>query len=100
MNDSKAMIVVRRVYDTVESALWAALLAGVSYFAICIVPAIPENARRAESVRTLTVAAENSSYCEKWGMKRGTHAHTLCMMDLQRLRQKIEQELADDGNIL
>jgi hypothetical protein len=94
------MAVVRRVYDVVESALWAALLAFVIFFLIRVVPSIPENARRAESIRMLNVAAENSVYCERWGMKRATHEHTLCTMDLQELRRKIERERADDGSVL
>jgi len=77
------MTLVRKVYDTVECALWAALLSFVIFFAICVAPDLPENARRAASIRALNIAEENKSYCEQWGMKRGTHEHTLCTMDLQ-----------------
>ncbi len=100
MNSSKTVTVVRKVYEFVECALWATMLAFVIYFLIFFAPHLPEMARRAESIRALEIAAENSSYCEKWGMKRGTHEHTLCTMDLQELRKKIERELADDANIL
>lgn len=94
MKSSKAMIVVRQVYDCVESALWAALVAFVLYVLINVLPNLPENARRAESIRASNLAAENRSYCERWGMKPGTH--TSCTMDLQALRRTIEQEIADD----
>jgi hypothetical protein len=100
MNSSKTMTIVRQVYDCVESALWAALLAFVIYFLIHFVPSLPEAARRAESIRTLRIAAETSALCEEWGMKQGTHEHTLCTMDLRKFRKKIEQEFADDGSIL
>ncbi len=97
MNPSKAMVIVRHVYDWVESALWAGLLAFVVYFLIDIVPNLPEMTRRAESLRTLQIAAENHAYCEKWGMKQGTQAHTRCTIDLQAFRQSIQRELSDDG---
>jgi hypothetical protein len=86
MVSSKAMTVVRQVYDWVESALWAALLACVVCFVINVVPNLPETTRRAESVRALKIAAENRSYCERWGMKQGTPEHSRCTIDLQQLR--------------
>jgi len=53
--------------------------------------------RRAESMRALKIAAENRSYCEKWGMKQGTHEHALCTIDLQELRTSIARDLSDEG---
>jgi hypothetical protein len=94
------MIVVRKVYDNVECALWAGLLSFVIYFATMIAPNLPEMARRAESLRALKTAGENRAYCEKWGMKPGTHEHAVCTMDLRQLRRKIKQDLADEGSIL
>jgi hypothetical protein len=99
MHPSKAMAIIRQVYDLVESALWAGLIAFVLYFVIYIVPTLPEVARRAESIRSANIAAENSAWCEKWRMKRGTHEHTLCTMDLQEFRDKIEDELARQDGI-
>ena len=100
MKSSKAMIIIRKVYDWVESALWAGLTGFVIYFSIYIVPNMSEIGRQVENVRIMKNAAENSSYCEKWGMKRQTHEHTLCTMDLQELRKKIEQEFADQVLLL
>jgi hypothetical protein len=97
MVSSKAMTVVRHVYDWVESALWAVLLAFVIYFVVNILPILPENARHAESMRALKIAAENRSYCEKWGMKSGTHEHALCTIDLRQLRKSVERDLSDEG---
>ncbi len=97
MKSAKPMVIVRQVYDWVESALWAALTAFVLYFLIHILPDLPENAQRAASLRAASIAAENRSYCEKWGIKPGTHAHAACTMDLQALRRTIAQDIADDS---
>ena len=99
MKSSTAMIIVKKVYDWVESALWAGLTAFVIYFSIYVAPNLPEIGRRVENIRNMKNAAENSSYCEKWGMKRGTREHTLCTMDLQELRKKIEQDFADQEGL-
>jgi hypothetical protein len=98
MTPSKAMTAVRWVYDCVECVLWALLLAFVLYFVIVLLPHLPENARRAKSLRALNIAEDNRVLCEKWGMKRGTYEHVLCAMDLQQLREKIKQE--DEANVL
>ncbi|HLH90275.1 MAG TPA: hypothetical protein VKX28_17635 [Xanthobacteraceae bacterium] len=95
IKSSTAMTAVRMVYDSVEYALWAVLVAFVIYFVIFVAPTMPAAVRQAESARALDQAAANTSYCEKWGMKRGTHEHTLCTMDLQDLRRKIDQENSD-----
>ncbi len=100
MTPSKTMAVVRWVYDWVEFGLWALSLAFVLYFVIFVLPHLPENARRAESIRALNIAEENRAFCEKWGMKQRTYEHLLCTMDLQQLREKIRQESADDASIL
>ncbi len=100
MTPSKAMAVVRWVYDLVECGLWALLGAFVLYFAIVLLPRLPEGIRRAESIRALNIAEENRAFCDKWGMKRQTREHLLCTMDLQQLREKIRQEAADNGSIL
>lgn len=97
MVSSKAITVVRQVYDWVESALWATLLACAAYFVIDVVPNLPEMTRRAESIRDLKVAAENRSYCERWGIKGGTPEHSRCTIDLQQLRRSIERDFSDSG---
>jgi hypothetical protein len=94
------MTVVRKVYDNVELALWAALLAFVIYGVAYVAPDLPQAARRAESLRAAKIAEDNGSYCERWGMKRGTREHTLCTADLYELRKTIEQEFADEAGIL
>ena len=97
MNPSKAMVVVRQIYDWVESALWAGLVAFVIYVLINVVPNLPEMTRRAESMRILRIAAENRAYCEKWGMRPGTQAHARCTIDLQELRKSIARDTSDEA---
>ncbi len=100
MKCSTAMTVARKAYDNIECALWAILLALVIYFFIFIAPNLPAAVRQADSVRAANNEVENSSYCEKWGMKAGTHEHTLCTEDLQELRKKIEREFSEDAAML
>lgn len=100
VKSSPTMIAIRKTYDTIEYALWAILAAFVIYFLIYSAFNMPEMMRRAESARAADHAAENSSYCEKWGMKPGTHEYTLCTMDLQEFRKQIEREDADDASLL
>ncbi len=94
---SASIAIIRKVYDWIESALWAALAAFIIYFLIYVAPNLPEISRQSERVRIMKAEAENSSYCEKWGMTRGTHEHTFCMIDLRRFRKKIEQEFSDEN---
>ena len=49
-----------------------------------------------ERQRAQQIVEENKFYCEKWGMRAGTHEHTLCTLDLQAIRATAEQRIADD----
>ena len=99
MNTSRTMTIVRTVYDNVELALWATLIAFVICFVTFVVPGLPEAALRAESARAVAAAEDNRAYCEKWGMKRGTREHALCAADLYELRKKVAQEFADEAGL-
>ena len=83
--------VVDRLYVEIETALWAGLAAFVIFFCALILPNIPANVAKAQADRALEIVHENQRYCEKWGMKRGTQAHIGCTIDLQQLRNDIEQ---------
>ena len=100
MSTSRTMTVVGKVYDNIELALWAILLAFTIWFAAFVAPNLPEATRSAASARAAMTAADNGAYCERWGMKRGTREHGLCVADLYELRRKIEQEFADEAGIL
>ena len=87
--------VVGRLYVEIETALWAALAAFVIFFCALILLNIPANVAKVEAARALELTEENHLYCEKWAMKRGTQAHIGCTIDLQQLRNDIEQRRAD-----
>ena len=92
-----AWTIIRQVYDTVHMALWALLVAGV-VFLLLNIPRMQETRAIAEAQRVLEISQENKLYCEKWGMRSGTHEHIICTMDLDAIRAKVEQRIADDSN--
>ena len=53
MTEHKATL-IGRIYDHVEMAFWASLLAGVAVFAVFVAPGLPEAYQRSEArVQTL-----------------------------------------------
>ena len=89
------LTLVQSIYDYVHLALWATLAAFVVFFLAFIAPRVPEAATRAESLRIQEIAQENEGYCGKWQMGLGTKMHDQCISDLQELRWKIQDRLAD-----
>jgi hypothetical protein len=88
--------IIHQVYDTVHMALWALLVAGTVYLLLHI-PQMRDARAKAEAQRALEISQENKLYCEKWGMRVDTHEHTICTMDLDAIRAKVEQRIADDS---
>jgi hypothetical protein len=86
---------MRRIYHAVHVALWALLAAWVIIM-VSNLPNISKARATAERQRAQDIFEENRFYCEKWGMKTGTHEHTLCTLDLQEIRSKVQQRIADD----
>jgi hypothetical protein len=86
---------IRRLYEIAHTTLWA-LPAAWAAIMIMNIPYMVEARAVVERQRALEIFAENRMYCEKWGMKAGTHEHTLCTLDLQEIRAKVEQYIADD----
>jgi hypothetical protein len=84
-----------RLYSIAYTALWAGL-------AICLamvlnsLPKLSQARAVAERQQAQELIAENHFYCTKWGLVAGTHAHTLCTMDVQEIRAKHEMRLAED----
>jgi hypothetical protein len=66
---------VGRVYHNVEAALWATLLAFVIYFIVFTLPNMCKISEQKEIAQLQEIAAENASYCEKFGMKVGSERH-------------------------
>ncbi len=88
---------VSRVYDNVEAALWPTLLAFVVYFTVFIIPKMPEIRAQNDRARVQEIAAENSLYCEKFGMNVGTQKYNQCLLDLGEFRMKVEKRMYDQS---
>ena len=95
MKSNGTLTLVQSIYDCVHLALWATLTAFVVFFLAFIAPRLPEGAARAEALRIEEIAEENEGYCAKWQMGLGTKTHDQCILDLQDLRWKIQNRLAD-----
>jgi hypothetical protein len=97
MKPSRNWDKVGRVYDNVEAALWAALIAFVIYFTVFTIPKMPEVRAQNERARVQEIAAENALYCEKFGMKVETEKHNQCLLDLGEFRMKVETRVYDQS---
>jgi hypothetical protein len=95
MKSNGTLTLVQSIYDHVHLALWATLAALVAFFLAFTAPRLPEATERAEALRIQEIAQENEGYCAKWQMGRGTKMHDQCISDLQELRWKIQDRLAD-----
>ncbi|HZP79304.1 MAG TPA: hypothetical protein VFB45_24435 [Pseudolabrys sp.] len=95
--NKRTWAVIENAGQKVDLALWSLLIAFLIFFALFVAPRVPENQARQERIHIRQVTAENSSYCAKWGMAPGSHQHTLCTMDLQELRAKIERQFAAEN---
>ena len=84
-----------RIYEIAHTILWAVAAAWAAIM-IMNVPRMVEARATVERQRAQEIFEENRLYCEKWGMRAGTHQHTLCTLDLQEIRAKVEQHVADD----
>jgi hypothetical protein len=95
MKSNSTLTIVQSIYDNVHLALWATLAAFVVFFLAFVAPRLPEAAARAEALRIQEITQENEAYCAKWQMGLGTKMHDQCISDLQDLRRKIQNRLAD-----
>jgi hypothetical protein len=93
----KIWTIIRWAYDTVHMVLWAILAAWVAYIIVSI-PRLSEAAATAEHQRAQEISKENDFYCEKWGMRPNTHEYIICTMDLNEIRAKVEERIAEDNN--
>jgi hypothetical protein len=89
------LAIARSIYDYVHLVLWAILAAFVLFFLAFVAPRLPEIAARAERLRIQEISQENEDYCAKWQMGLGTKTHDQCISDLQELRWKVQNRLAD-----
>jgi hypothetical protein len=86
---------VAKIYDNVHAGFWALATAWVLMLVISF-PRILEARAVAERQLLQEISDENRFYCEKWGMKAGTHEHTLCTLDLQEIRARVEARIASN----
>ncbi len=89
---------LENIGEKLDTALWSLLIAFLIFFALFVAPRVPENQARQERIRALQDAAELDGYCQKLGKAPGTHEHTLCTLDLQEFRNKIERRIAADNS--
>jgi hypothetical protein len=99
ISSSRALAVVRAIYDEINLALWAIAAALSIYVVFVVLPKAPELRARADLGRTQQVSAENEWYCQRWHMGPMSPMHERCIMDLQQLRTSIESRIADDSGI-
>ena len=91
------MELARRIYETVETALWAGLAAFVIYFCAVVAPGLPTAQARYKAVRALEIINENRQYCEKWGMITATRTPDQCLLELEAFRAKVLQRSFDES---
>jgi hypothetical protein len=65
---------------------------------VFVAPKIPEIRANIANIRAEKIAAENSNYCEKLGMKAGTRAHSRCLLTLGDFRLKVEQRIEEEND--
>ena len=92
-----AWTIIHRVYNTVHMALWA-LAVAITVLLLLHIPQMRDARAIAEAQRAQEISQENKLHCEKWGMRSGTHEHLICTMDLDAIRAKVEQRIADESN--
>jgi hypothetical protein len=97
MNDDGIRPLVGRIYDGIELALWAGLIAGLVVFALFVVPGIPAAQKRSAAAQAAEFEHTCDFYCSKWGMPAGTRRHERCMSDLKQFRRAIVKTLEEDA---
>jgi hypothetical protein len=88
---------IGRLYDNLEAALWATLLAFVIYFTVFIIPKMSEIRAQNERARVQEIAAETALYCEKFGINVGTQKYNQCLLELGEFRMKVETRIYDQS---
>ena len=96
MRAGRTSTLLAQLYDHVELALWASLVAGLIVFALFVVPGIPAAQQRSEAVQAAAFERQCDFYCTRWGMPAGTPRHAQCMSDLGQFRASVVKTLAED----
>jgi len=96
MKATRIREIVSHVYENVELALWATLIAFVIYFFTFAFPKMHEIQAQNARIRAEEIAAENTSLCEKLSIKRGTDAYAQCLLDVGEFRWKVETRIYNE----
>ena len=96
MRASKIWRLIGRIYDVVESALWALLITFMIFFIVFVVPKIPEIRANIVNIRAEEIATENAALCERLGMKAGTREHERCLIEVETFRLKVEWRVDEE----
>ena len=97
MADRRIKTTVLRIYDQVNLALWAALVAFLVFFVFVIAPQVPQTQAVAQAAQAAAREQKDAFYCKRWGLAEGSVRYARCMSDLLQFGRSIERRLADDG---
>lgn len=81
----------------VARLMFWAVCGALAIAALGMIRNAPEVRATAQERRATEISAENRAFCEKWGMRFGTAAHTECTRDLDAIRASQEKRVAEDA---
>ena len=93
---SRMFLLAQKTHGFLSAALLATG-AAVVLFLLLHWPEISQAHSRAVALFEAELAHQDEVYCQKWGLKPGTHEHTLCTLDLKQLRSDYERRLTEDA---
>jgi hypothetical protein len=68
--------------------------------AMIMIQRAPQVRAEIERQQVAEIAAENRTYCEKWGMRAGTREHAGCTLDLDEIRARHAKRVLDASGVL
>jgi hypothetical protein len=99
MKPNKGWVLISRLYDNVNAALWAISLTALIYFSIFVIPMLPSIRDEYQRLRAQEIADENAVYCKKLNLKVGAAAYNECLLILGDFRVKVEQRISNEGEL-
>lgn len=88
---------IGRIYDDVETGLWACLVAALIFFLVLFAPHASELRAAAAAAHAQAISAQNRDICVHLGKTPGTHDHVTCLLEMQDFRARIEQQIVADA---
>jgi len=90
------LAVLAQKTHTVLSAFLSALAAALLVWIVLHGPEMAAANSRAAVLREAELAAQDRIFCENWGLPSGSHEHTLCTLDLKKMRDDQERRRSED----